>query len=460
MNMQTETKTNEQLKTQLTVYLDRGSATPCSRCLGLELEHFIVDETARKAVFFEDSDDGRPGVESILRELAQFYQECQYAPQPDGSQRLIGLSRPNANITLEPGAQLEISIGPVFNISSLEALYQAFRSEIDPILAHYSYRLLALGTQPFAEARSIPLLPKQRYHWMDEYFKNTGKHGICMMRASASCQVSIDFSSESDALRKLKVANALSPLFYFITDNSPSFETLPLSRGVRRGGTELLTASGLEIPPRMVRAAIWNDVDPWRSCIAPGSMADDYRFSDYSDFLLSAPAIFSEDILSDGSYRSNFQNMRTNADVFATLEPTKDIVEHILSLFFFDNRLKTYVEIRMADSMPPAYALAFSALTTGIFYDEENLNWLAEALANVDEAAIAEAKAGLMENAWGAYVYGRSVADWLCDLLSRATTGLDENDHHYLQPLIDLVESRKTLAIIQMRRLENGEGFL
>ena len=51
-----------------------------------------------------------------------------------------------------------------------------------------------------------------------------------------------------------------------------------------------------------------------------------------------------------------------------------------LSMFFFDVRLKHYVEIRMADSMPIEYSIAYAALIKGLFYDDDNLLALEQAL--------------------------------------------------------------------------------
>ncbi len=43
---------------------------------------------------------------------------------------------------------------------------------------------------------------------------------------------------------------------------------------------------------------------------------------------------------------------------------------------FPDVRLKTYLEIRPADSMPIPYVIAYAALIKGLFYNEGNLRQL------------------------------------------------------------------------------------
>ena len=117
---------------------------------------------------------------------------------------LIGLSCDKYNITLEPGAQIEISIKPTENICEIENIYGEFLSVINPILDKYSYRLTTLGYMPKNKAKDISLIPKKRYEYMNKYFKSVGTRGINMMRGTASAQVSIDFADEKDCVQKFK----------------------------------------------------------------------------------------------------------------------------------------------------------------------------------------------------------------------------------------------------------------
>ena len=42
-----------------------------------------------------------------------------------------------------------------------------------------------------------------------------------MMRATAATQVSIDYQDEADFVRKMRVANLLTPFFALLSDNAP-----------------------------------------------------------------------------------------------------------------------------------------------------------------------------------------------------------------------------------------------
>jgi glutamate--cysteine ligase len=446
-------------------YITRGAEHDCGNRVGVELEHFIVRKADKALVPYRyDPITGAPGVGAILERLAPFYRERVHETHPDGSRDLIGLNRNCSNITLEPGAQIEISISPALEIRDIETVYHAFRAELDPILDEFGYELLTLGYHPTSCARDIPLIPKGRYHFMDEHFKTTGAHGICMMRATASTQVSIDYSSEEDAVRKFRIANLLSPLFAFITDNSPIFEGMPVggslvgdrSDGVDSAGTPVgtapvggISASGLPLPERMARTVIWDDVDAARSMTAPGTFDADFRFDSYASAILQAPAIFTMEKDETGKDRGVNQNGRSFAEVFDGVELRREDIEHILSLFFFDVRFKTYVEIRVADSLPLPYALAFTAFIKGIFYNKEALAALDATVIRLGRdgnASVAHAKAALRQQGYRALVYGREAGEWLDELARMAWSSLGEDDRRYLVPLVELIASRTTLA--------------
>ncbi|MDR2108839.1 MAG: hypothetical protein LBP28_05210 [Coriobacteriales bacterium] len=426
----------------IAAYLRGGFEIPCGQCLGFELEHFIVERDTHRPVFYHYPDHpGRIGVADILAELAGAYDEALWEEDAEGKRSLVGLQREQAVLTLEPGAQLEISIGPATTIPEIEAIYTAFYDELAPILEREGLELSYAGYHPQALARDIPLIPKDRYRYMDKHFAQSGRHGICMMRATASCQVSLDFASEEDAVRKMRVALGLGPLLSFLCDNARVFEGCSVFDAALDPG--LVAASGLEVPTGMVRAAIWNDVDARRSLLPAGSFAADFGFRAYAEALLRSPAIFLPPSLTGAG--ATWADGASFSTAYAGRELSDADIEHILSLFFFDTRFKRYLEIRPADSMPPRYALAYTALLKGLFYQTEALAELGRRFAGLDDTAVAQATVNLRHDGYDADVYGRSAGRWLEGLLVMAGYGLDEDEVDYLDPLGDLVAERKTL---------------
>ena len=129
---------------------------------------------------------------------------------------------------------------------------------------------------------------------------------------------------------------------------------------------------------------------------------------------------------------------------------TRADVEHALSMVFPDVRLKSYVEIRPADSMPVPYAIAYAALVKGLFYWDENLESLEAACAQIGaedvwrakEASFAAATAPASTDA----KQGK-LADELFDMARKGlTTAIAPHEKDLLDPLASLVAARTTLA--------------
>ncbi|MDR1359263.1 MAG: hypothetical protein LBJ48_07950 [Coriobacteriales bacterium] len=440
-------------------YLTLGSKTNGEQTLGFELEHFVVEKGSLAAVPFSAAAApvGRvaagASVENVLEALKPYYNETVYEEDDEGNSHLFGLGREKAVITLEPGAQLELSIGPAHSVREIEQLYRAFREEIDPVLDARGLRLLELGYHPTRQARELSLLPKRRYQYMDKYFSHTGSHGICMMRATASTQVSVDYTSESDAMTKLRIANALGPLFAFITDNSPVFEGEKVGL---LGGTTEVAQSGLAVPRRMARMVCWSDTDPNRTQIPRGGFDEDFSFLRYAENLVDAPGIFLP-AWATGTASPEYLGFTTFKQRLADAFLDEDTILHILSLFFYDARFKTYLEIRQADSMPLDYALAYAALIRGIFYNPEAQSYFSKQFKYIDSASVAFALSALRVRGFDAEVYGRSASEWLDEMVACAREGLDEEDAGYLVPLAELVAERRTLLeALHPLHLEEG----
>ena len=125
-------------------------------------------------------------------------------------------------------------------------------------------------------------------------------------------------------------------------------------------------------------------------------------------------------------------------------------IEHALSMFFNDIRLKTYIEIRPADAMPIEYVVAYAALIKGLFYDETSLSHMESIFEEVSEKDIAEAKSSLMENGYDGKAYGHPVSEIADELISLASASLNDKDLELLRPLAQLVADRTTLAAMAL----------
>lgn len=401
-------------RANLVALFEGGDKRP--RTLGFELEHVLLHKGANTPVSYDEPG----GVHDVLKRLAPFYDEVHRE-----GESIIGLSRENVAVTIEPAAQLEISAGPFHKVSEIEDAYQQFRTELDPILDEFGLETPMVGYNPAACAKDLPLIPKFRYESMTRFLGAEAYAGICMMRGTASLQISIDYRDGDDAMRKLRIAEKLAPVAALMCDNSPVFEGAPRKHP-------------------LVRTAVWAGMNQDRVGTIPGSLRPDFSFADYADYIMTRGAILVPD---DGEPQGwRYVASQTFDEVYAGREMTRAELEHALSMVWPDARLKNFVEIRPADAMPLPYALAYAALVKAVFYSDRNLNALDALLIDVDEQHVRQAKEALMKDGYEAEVYGHIADFWADELIGLAQAELDEEERSYLEPLADLVAKRTTLA--------------
>ncbi len=394
-------------KSEMIEYFAAG-ATDRKR-FGIELEHFIVDKITGKAIPYE----GKNGVRSILSKLMDEYPDAVIISEDD----LLGFKVPDFTITLEPAAQLEISIRPVTSVRAAEEIYLDFLSHMDPILSGMGHEMITAGCQPVSKVEELTLIPKKRYTIMNDHFKSTGTGGMEMMRGTSSMQVSIDYSSEKDFSRKIRAAYYYGPVLKLLTDNSGSFQ-------------------GLVLDTKLKRTDIWRRTDPVRCGILPGIFSDNYGFADYTDFIGHVPPIF----LKHGT-DLELTGFSTVEEIFADREMDEELREHVLSMVFPDVRLKQYLEIRFADSVPPPFVNAYSALIKGLLYSEAGLESAAEQIrrGGLKEEDILISEDDIIRHGWNAAIYNTGCAEQAKRVLETAGEGLDSEEKNYLAPFEDVI---------------------
>ncbi|MCL1845999.1 MAG: glutamate-cysteine ligase family protein [Defluviitaleaceae bacterium] len=340
------------------------------RLLGVELEHFVINKKTRTPLPYQN------GVAEILRRFAPIFGTPVLS---DG--QIIGITGKNSDISLEPAAQLEISIRPSSCLDEIRNTYDDFFAKISPVLDEMNCELLYAGT--LENALSLPLIPKRRYEIMDEHFKKTGTHGLQMMRGTAATQISIDYESEADFSKKFRVACALTPIFSFLCDTTG----------------------------KMHRTHIWNNVDPARSGIVPKSPDKTFTFLDYAKYIYDRPPIF---ILQENEpvYTAN----KPNSEIFAQKKLTTADIEHITSMAFPDVRLQNRIELRMADSLPIEKTLNFADLLKKIFYNEEILEKYFCETRDVKNIDVVEAKNALIKHGGDAKIYKKPIREWVREM--------------------------------------------
>ena len=387
-----------------------------SQDLGLEIEHFVVNDAGVQIEFHE--------VSSIIEKMAGILNaKIIYM---DGYP--VGYVTDDYSITLEPACQFEISINPYSDIDTIKSIYEDFVTLWTPVLKARGYHLETKGNLPLVEQGvidpdDIALSPKKRYKYMDSYFRHSGKYGKYMMRASASTQVSVDFRSEEDMVRKLNVLQKISPILMIAMEN----KTDPDS-----------TLKDHPDKPHLFRIQEWDDLDPSRTGFYPHSLEEGFGYDSIADTILNTPLI----LLTDDGVTTDVGS-ETAEELFArglireeTLDITRErsLIEHFISMGFFHYRVKKYIEIRVADSVPIDRALGYVAILKGIVYSDDNLSALENELADVDTAEkIQQAVEDIERDGYNAVVYGRKATEWAAHLYELALDKLPDTDKEYLE---------------------------
>lgn len=268
----------------------------------------------------------------------------------------------------------------------------------------------------------IPLSPKSRYRFMNNYFESSGKYGKYMMRASASTQVSIDYASEEDMVRKLRVLQKISPILMIMMENK-SNEDFTL---------------GDSSKSHLLRIQEWDDLDPERTGYLKGSLDEDFGYSKMAEVIYKTPLILLTDNgeTIDVGHLSAEELINTQVIYENELgeERKKRLIEHFMSMGFFHFRVKKYIEVRVADSVPIEKALGYAAILKGLIYDEETLHNLEERLRQVDSLDTVNHVVDLIErNGFDAKIYeGKKAGEWVNELADIAASNLSEEEGKYL----------------------------
>lgn len=324
---------------KLTAYFKAGEKT--EKKLGVEFEHFLVDgESLRSLSYFEST-----GQEALAKRLVKKGWQIDY--EEEG--HILNASKDGNTLSFEPGGQLEISIKPLEFIWEIEAEYLAVRREVETEM-EVGQALVSMGYHPKTKIEELPLLPKKRYGWMYEALHQKGKRARNMMKGSASTQVSIDYSSETDFIKKYRVANFLSPFLSTLFDAAPVFE-------------------GEIFEGRNLRVHIWDYTDPERCKIPAGVFEKTFDYNAYATYIMNTKPIF----MPEGE-RTKFTESLTVESYAKGKSLSEKQLIHATTMVFPDVRLKQFIEIRMADALPLELSLMLPALVKGIFYEAHNLN--------------------------------------------------------------------------------------
>jgi len=411
---------------QLAGYLESGCKPAAQWRLGTEHEKFGWLTDSRAPLPYG-------GERSISAIFAALVERHGWEPLHEGG-HVVGLARAGANISLEPGGQFELSGAPLASVHDTAAELDTHLAELRGIAGPLGIRFMAIGAAPEWTHDAMPAMPKGRYRLMTEYMGRVGTHGTQMMYRTCTVQVNLDFASEADMVRKLRVALALQPVATALFASSPFFE-------------------GQDTGHRSWRSRIWRSLDDARTGMLPFVFEDGMGFERYADWVLDVPMYF---VYRDGVYvdarGQSFRDFLKGAlPALPGEKPTlSDWADHLTTVFP-EARIKKYMEMRGADAGDRAHMIALPAFWVGLMYHGPSLDAAWDLVRGFDAAT----REGLRVAASVSALAGEAGGQRLRDLaraaldLSRAglvARGLGEERH------LDVLEEDVATGRVQADR--------
>lgn len=306
---------------QLAQYLADGCKPKDQWRIGTEHEKFGYCKDTLLPLPYE-------GPRSIRVMLEGLRDKHGWAPVEEAG-KLIGLEKDGANVSLEPGGQLELSGAPVETIHETCDEVNSHLREVQDVADEIGAGFIGLGAAPEWTHEQMDLMPKGRYKLMNDYMTKVGTMGRVMMRRTCTVQVNLDFGSEADMVQKMRVAVALQPVATALFANSPFFE------GQLNGH-------------KSWRSRVWRDLDASRTGMIPFVFDQGFGFEAWVNYALDVPMYF---VYRDGKYidalGQSFRDfMQGKLPALPGETPTlSDWADH-LTTAFPEARMKKFIEMR------------------------------------------------------------------------------------------------------------------
>lgn len=417
---------------QLAAYIASGEKPKDAWRIGVEHEKFGYDDARKMPLPYE-------GPVSITAMLEGLRDRFNWTPVLETG-KLIGLERDGANVSLEPGGQLELSGAPLETIHQTCDEVNGHLAEVEAVAADIGAGFIGLGAAPIWGQDDMPMMPKGRYRLMTDYMGRVGTLGTQMMYRTCTVQVNLDFASEADMVRKMRVALALQPVATALFANSPFLDGKP---------------NGM----KSWRAHIWQNLDAARTGMLPFVFEEGFGYEAWVDYVLDVPMYF---VYRDGKYidalGQSFRDfLKGQLPALPGEVPTlSDWADHMTTVFP-EARVKKYIEMRGADGGPWRRLCALPALWVGLTYDQGALDaawdlvkgWDAETREALRRSA---GRDGLQAQAGGVRMHDLArevLAIAEGGLKARARSGNDglvPDETHFLNALKESVDSGKVPA--------------
>ncbi len=391
---------------ELVSWLAQGVKAKSQFRIGTEHEKFAFTMENRRPVPYE----GRRGIRALLEGMAHL---LGWQPIVEGG-NVIGLFDVTGGgaISLEPGGQFELSGAQLETVHQTSRELMAHLAQVREVAQPLHIGFLGIGMTPSWTRAEMPKMPKGRYKIMTAYMPKVGTLGLDMMYRTCTVQTNLDFCSEADMVKKLRVSIALQPVATALFANSPFTEGRP------NGYLSF-------------RSEIWRDTDDARAGMLPWAFEPGMGFERWVDYALDVPMYFVKhgDDYVDAAGQSFRDLLAGKLPAMPGARATISDWANHLSTIFPEVRLKRYLEMRGADSGSLANLLALPALWAGVLYDDTSLDAAWDLVKPWSAAERQQLRDDVPKQGLAAKLRGRTVFEIATEFLELARAGLTRRRH-------------------------------
>ena len=423
-----------QNKEQIINYFKSGIKETDNLKIGIEHEKFLFDKKNNKRIDYN----------SILKMFDQLY-EFGWKPIYEKN-NIIGLTKDDKSITLEPGNQIELSGAKLNNIHEACAESHEYLFELKQVIEKLNFKIISAGFDPISKLSDIPNNPKQRYDVMTKDMPEGGSLSLDMMYRTCGTQLNVDYVSEQDFTKKFKLSNYLTPINIALFANSSVLEKKDSGYfSYRSHAWQQTSRGGL-----------------------PEFFLEDFNFEKYADFVMNMSLLF---LQRDGKYISGknytFKDyMNGKISEVENKLPTENELSTHLGTIFTENRLKKYIELRSMDACGWDCLCSGPAFNTGLIYG--NLDEALDVVNKWDKTEVLNAYKEAPKKGLSTQLMGKDLFYWSSLILNISKKGLSNrnvlnkknmNEEKFLDHLFRIIENKKTNADHMLYKFSKDENL-
>ncbi len=423
-----------QNKEQIINYFKSGIKETDNLKIGIEHEKFLFDNKNNRRIDYN----------SILKMFDQLY-EFGWKPIYEKT-NIIGLTKDDKSITLEPGNQIELSGAKLNNIHEACAESHEYLFELKQVIEKLNFKIISAGFDPISKLSDIPNNPKQRYEVMTKDMPEGGSLSLDMMYRTCGTQLNVDYVSEQDFTKKFKLSNYLTPINIALFANSSVLEKKDSGYfSYRSHAWQQTSRGGL-----------------------PEFFLEDFNFEKYADFVMNMSLLF---LQRDGKYISGknytFKDyMNGKISEVENKLPTENELSTHLGTIFTENRLKKYIELRSMDACGWDCLCSGPAFNTGLIYG--NLDEALDVVNKWDKTEVLNAYKEAPKKGLSTQLMGKDLFYWSSLILNISKKGLSNrnvlnkkniNEEKFLDHLFRIIENKKTNADHMLYKFSKDENL-